>query len=411
MPETLLLCNALLLDGRGGDPVEGATVVVADGLIREVHAAGVTPTATGTRIDCSGRTLMPGLIDAHVHIGALDVSFENQSRKYPRSLMAFKMAQRLRHLLDLGYTTVRDTGGTDWGFKKAVDDGLIPGPRVIISNRMLSQTGGHGDMRDRGEPGGDPHDHGDFGMVFAVADGITEVRRAVREQVRMGADFIKVMASGGAASPTDKLDRPQYSPDELRTIVEEAESAGVYVAAHALPSIAIRRAVAAGARTIEHGNFLDDVAAKEMVQAGAYLVPTVATYVMASRHPERYDYPAEITEKVNRAAAGALESLEVAARNGVLIGSGSDLLGEEIAWLNRELELKAEVLGASRALLAATSGNADLLGRDDLGVIEPGRRGDLLAVVGNPAEDISTLGRPGAVQLVVKDGRIHRNEL
>lgn len=411
MSETFVLTNALLVDGGGGEPVEGATLIVADGLIAEIHTDGSTPSVTGTILDCRGRTVIPGLIDAHVHIGAVDVYFENQARNHPSSMMAFMMARRLKHLLDLGYTTVRDAGGADWGFKQAVDQGLIPGPRVIISNRMLSQTGGHGDMRGRAETSEDPHDHGDFGMVFAIADGVSAVRRAVRNQVRLGADFIKVMASGGAASPTDRIDRPQYSEEELRTIVEEAESAGVYVAAHALPSIAIRRAVAAGARTIEHGNFLDEEAAADMVAAGAFLVPTVATYVMASRHPERYDYTAEITAKVNSAADGAMRSLEVAARNGVKIGSGSDLLGEELAWLNHELELKAEVLGTHEALRSATSVNAELLDRSDIGLLEPGRRADLVVVDANPLNDISVLGQLEAIQLVMKDGLVHRSTL
>lgn len=411
MSMTHVLTNVLLFDGTGAEPTEGASVVVADGLIQEVHTDGALPPVDGERIDCGGGTLLPGLIDAHVHIGAVDVYFENQGAKYSSSLMAFLMAQRLRHMLDRGYTTVRDCGGADWGFKRAIDEGMIPGPRIVISNRMLSQTGGHGDMRSRAETQAVCSGGHDFGMVFSIADGVDEVRRAVREQVRMGADFIKVMASGGAASPTDKLDRAQYSGEELRIIVEEAEMAGVYVAAHALPAVAIARAVEAGARTIEHGNFLDDESASLMARHGTFLVPTVATYVMASRHPERYDYPPEITEKVNSAAKAALHSLEIAARNGVRMGSGSDLLGEEISWLNHELELKAEVLGAAETLRCATSGNAELLGRDDIGVIEPGRRADLLVVDGNPLDGIAVLGSPGAVRLVMKDGHLHHHEL
>ncbi|MFF5175179.1 amidohydrolase family protein [Micromonospora sp. NPDC000089] len=410
MPQPLILSNVSLFDGRGTEPAEGVTVVVADGLIQEVHTDGAGTSTDGERIDGGGGTLLPGLIDAHVHIGAVDVYFETQADRYSPSLMAFKMAHRLRHLLDLGYTTVRDCGGTDWGFKQAVGQRLIAGPRIVISNRMLSQTGGHGDMRTRAQTD-EPCRGGHYGMVFSIADGVSEVRRAVREQVRMGADFVKVMASGGAASPTDKLDRPQYSEEELRIVVEEAEMAGVYVAAHALPSIAITRAVRAGARTIEHGNFLDDEAAGLMAAHDTFLVPTVATYVMASRHPERYDYPPEITEKVDSAANAALHSLEVAARHGVRMGSGSDLLGEEIAWLNHELELKAEVLGAAATLRSATSVNAELIGRDDLGVVEPGRRADLLIVNGDPLTDISVLGAPGAVRLVMKDGEPHVNTL
>lgn len=407
---TTVLRNAFVLDGRGGEPLEGATVVVADGIIQQVGGVH-SPGADDNVIDMGGRTVIPGLIDAHVHIGAVDVYFEDQARKFPRSYMAFLMARRLSHLLDRGYTTVRDCGGADWGFKQAVDHGLIAGPRLLISCRMVSQTGGHGDMRTRGESGEHTHDHGDFGMVFAIADGVPEVRRAVREQVRMGADFIKVMASGGAASPTDKLDRPQYSQEELRAIAEEAEIAGVYLAAHALPSIAITRAAEAGARTIEHGNFLDDESAAAMKAAGSYLVPTVATYVMASRHPEKYDYTDEVSYKVKSAAEGALRSLEVAKRHGVPIGSGSDLLGDEMSWLNHEHELKAEVLGAAEALRCATSVNAELLGRSDIGVVEVGRRADLVVVDGDPTSDISLLGRPDAIRLVMKDGQIHSESL
>jgi imidazolonepropionase-like amidohydrolase len=409
--ETFVLIDALLFDGVASELSEGVSVVVADGHIREVHTDGAVPSVEGTRIPCHGRTILPGLIDAHVHIGAVEVYFENQARQHPASLIAFKMAQRLRHLLNRGYTTVRDCGGADWGFKQALEQGLIAGPRVIISNRMLSQTGGHGDMRTRGETGHDHHSCNGFGMVFSVADGVSEVRRAVREQIRMGADFIKVMASGGAASPTDKIDRAQYSEEELRIIVEEAEMAGAYVAAHALPAVAITRAVAAGARTVEHGNFLDDESAALMAERGTYLVPTVATYVMADRHSERYDYTPEIAEKVSSAAKGALHSLEIADRHGVLIGSGSDLLGEEISWLNHELELKADVLGAASTLRAATSVNAELIGRDDIGVVEPGRRADLIVVDGNPLENVGVLGRPAGPDLVMQDGRIHRTTL
>lgn len=411
MSQTYVVSGATLIDGTDNEPVEGVSVVVADGVIQEIHTDGRVPNSTGHRIDCAGRTLIPGLIDAHVHIGAVAVDFGRQSAAYPSSLIAFMMAKRLRQLLDLGYTTVRDCGGADWGFKQAIEQGLIPGPRIIISNRMLSQTGGHGDMRTRAQTGDPCHADAQFGMVFSIADGVAEVRRAVREQVRQGADFIKVMASGGAASPTDKLDRAQYSEEELRVIVEEAEMAGVYVAAHAIPAVAIERAVRAGARTIEHGNFLDDSSAALMAKHGTYLIPTVATYVMASRHPERYDDPPEVTEKINSAAQAALKSLETAARNGVRMGSGSDLLGEEISWLNRELELKAEVLGAAASLRSATGVNAEVLGRDDIGVIEPGRRADLVAVDGNPVNDISVLGDISAIHLVMKDGDVHRNDL
>lgn len=411
MTQTLIVTAATMYDGQTPELSEGVSIVLADGLVQEIHTDGAKPTVSGRQLDAGDGTLIPGLIDAHVHIGAVEVDFGRQAGVHPSSLIAFMMARRLRHLLDRGYTTVRDCGGADWGFKQAVDQGLIPGPRIIISNRMLSQTGGHGDMRTRAQTEEHCDNHGQFGMVFSIADGVSEVRRAVREQVRMGADFVKVMASGGAASPTDKLDRAQYSEEELRIIVEEAEMAGIYVAAHAIPAISIERAVRAGARTIEHGNFLDDATAELMARHGTYLVPTIATYVMASRHPERYDDPPEVTAKVNAAAEAALRALEAAHRAGVVIGSGSDLLGEEIAWLNQEHHLKAEVLGAPAAVHAATGANAQVLGRDDIGVLATGRCADLVAVASNPLDDVAVLGDEAGVQLVIKDGDVHRNDL
>ena len=406
--ETVLLRGGLVIDGLGGDPVEDGSVLIADGMIQEVGRSVVAP-AGATVIDCQGSAILPGLIDAHVHVGATMVDFGNQSKLKPSSLIALEMAGRLRHMLDVGYTTIRDCGGADWGFKEAVRTGVIAGPEVIISGSILSQTGGHGDMRHRGEPGGEITDHDTFGMIFSVADGRSALRRAVREQIRLGADFIKVMASGGAASPTDKLERAQYSLEELSLIVEEAARNGLYVAMHALPLVAIRQAIDAGAHTVEHGNFLDDETATYMVQHDVALIPTVATYVMASRHPEKYSDPPEVVAKIGLAADGAIRAVESAYRQGVMVGSGSDLLGDEISWLPHEHELRAEIVGPSLAIKAATSVNADILQRPDLGRLVPGCRGDVVVVAGNPLENISILARSSYVRAVVKGGRLWRH--
>lgn len=411
MNQAYVVSGATLIDGTESEPVEGVSIVIAEGVIQEIHTDGRVPNSSGHRIDCSGRTLMPGLIDAHVHIGAVSVDVVHQTAAYPSSLIALMMAKRLRKFLDLGYTTVRDCGGTDWGFKQAVEQGLIPGPRIIISNGILSQTGGHADFRTRAQTGDLCGQDAHFGIVNVIADGISEVRRAVREQVRLGADFIKVMASGGAASPNDKLDHAQYSAEELRVMVDEAQMAGVYVAAHALPAIAIEQAVRSGVRTIEHGNFLTDSVATLMADRGTYLIPTVSAYILSSRHPERSHLTPEMRDKISSAAQAAMGSLEIAARNGVRMGSGSDLLGDDISWLNRELEFKAEVLGAATSLRMATGGNAEVLGRDDIGVIAPGRRADLVAVEGDPLTDISILGDVSTIHLVMKDGEVHRSDL
>ena len=407
MSRAILLRNGLIIDGLGNDPLEGGSVLIADGVIQEI-GHHVSATADTRTVDCSGATVLPGLIDAHVHVGATMVDFGNQAKLKPSSLIALEMASRLRHMLDVGYTTIRDCGGADWGFKEAVRAGVIPGPELIISGHILSQTGGHGDMRHRAEPGGDMIDRESFGMVFTVADGRSALRRAVREQVRRGADFIKVMASGGAASPTDKLECAQYSLEELALIVEEAERNGLYVAAHALPVVAIEQAIAAGVHTIEHGNFLDDRSAASMVESGTALIPTVATYVMASRHPEKYEDPPEVVAKIGMAAEGAMRAVETAYRHGVVVGSGSDLLGDEIAWLPHEHVLRAEIVGPMRAIMAATSVNADILRRTDLGRLTTGCRGDVLVIEGNPLENLAVLARESSVRAVIKGGDVWR---
>lgn len=399
----LIIRGSLLWDGISDEPLEDGYLVVEGQNIVEV-GSGRAP--TGEVISFPGTTLMPGLIDAHVHIGAVDVYFDTQHRKHPQSLVAFMMAERLRTFLRLGYTTVRDCGGTDYGFREAISRGLIEGPRLLLCDRMISQTGGHGDMRTRAETGC-RCDHHEFGMTFEIADGVTEVRRAVREQLRRGADFVKIMASGGAASHTDKLECIQYSAEELLTAAEESQMGGAYLAAHAIPSIAISHAAKAGARTIEHANFLDAKSAKDVVAAGSFIIPTVATYVMASRNPDKYDYTPEISEKVRIAADGALRALEVAERFGVKLGGGSDLLGDEISWLNRELELKAEVLGPVKTLRCSTSSNAEAIGiESETGRLAPGLLADVIAVGGEPLSDVSLLSQQSNIKLVMRSGHI-----
>ncbi|HEX8005167.1 MAG TPA: amidohydrolase family protein, partial [Trebonia sp.] len=233
--------NATVLPCTGADPIEAATVIVEDGLIKDI-VTGAGGAATDS-IDCRGRTLLPGLIDAHVHVCSLDVEIARQQREIPTSLLAYEIAAVIRQTLDQGYTTVRDAGGADWGMKEAVARGLIPGPRMFVSGHPLSQTGGHGDSRTRAESALGCDCGGKIGMVPNIADGVDGVRRAAREQLRRGADAIKVMAGGGVASPTDRLEAVQYEPEELRAAVDAARAAGTYVLAHAYTPAAIRNAV------------------------------------------------------------------------------------------------------------------------------------------------------------------------
>lgn len=407
----LVLRNATVLTCTGDEPLQAATVVVEGGVIREVTSEPVH-TAADDAIDCRGQTVMPGLIDAHVHVCSLDVDIARQHRDIPTSLMAYEVARTIRQALDQGYTTVRDAGGADWGMKEAVASGLIPGPRLLVSGRPLSQTGGHGDARARAEHDGGCQCAGHIGMLSTVADGVEGVRRGAREQLRLGADAIKVMAGGGVASPTDPLESDQYSPEELRTAVEVAAAAGTYVLAHAYTPSAIGRAVDAGVRSIEHGNFLDAPTAAAMAARGTFLVPTFVAYEKLYEEGRQLGLGGEKLSKLDAVLGAGLDGLRAAVDAGVAIGSGSDLLGPLARHRTRELAIKAKELGTLKTLLATTRTNAQLLRIDDqVGTLEPGKQADLLVVDGDPLADIALLQDPARLVGIVKEGRFHHRRI
>lgn len=404
---SLLFTNATLLDCNGEEPIPGAHVLVADGLIQEIVSDGRPPSGADRVVDARGHTLMPGLIDAHVHLGAIDVNVLEQHRNYPTSLAAVKITATIQETLRQGFTTVRDAGGADWGFKAAVQQGLIDGPRLFVANRPLSQTGGHGDFRRISETGDPLSCCSELGYVMAVCDGVDEVLKAAREQLRRGADHIKVMASGGAMSPTDPLEGVQFTVAELETAVTVARSAGTYVMAHAIAPAAIRNCVEAGVRSIEHGNLIDESTAKLMADAGTFLVPTMSVYQHLWESGSEHGVPTSSLEKVATARERGYEALEIAFRAGVKVASGSDLLGEAAATKARELSLKAEVIGAYASVLSATRINAQLLGLDsEIGTIEPGKRADMLLVNGDVLANIDLLQDESALAMVIKDGRV-----
>lgn len=411
MNDTTLFVNATLLDCTGAPPQERASVVVENGIIKDVRTeTRQVQTNADVTIDCRGRTLMPGLIDAHVHVAAIDVNILEQHRNYPESLASLKIGRILTETLHQGFTTVRDAGGADWGFREAVAQGVVEGPRLRVAGRPISQTGGHGDGRRRTERGDPLSCCPQVGMMHSVCDGVDEVRRGVREQIRRGADQIKIMASGGAMSPTDELDTCQYSLDELRAAVEEADNAGTYVMAHAYSSRAVRRCVEVGIRSIEHGNLIDLETAQLLADKGTYLVPTLSTYERLYQRGERHGVPRENLEKIGLAHERGMQALKFAYDSGVTIASGSDLLGPMAADKHRELALKAEVMGAMDALVATTKTNAALLRLEDaIGTVEVGKRADLLVVDGDPLGDIAIFGREDALALIMQDGRIVSN--
>jgi imidazolonepropionase-like amidohydrolase len=410
--QTLVLKNATIIDGTGADPVPNGFVVIENERIKEVGsgAPGNIP-SNAIAVDCRGQSLLPGLIDAHVHLGAVDANIIEQQRHYFPSLLVVKTLKIMEQTLEQGFTTVRDAGGADAGFRAAVDQGLVPGPRLFVCGPPLSQTGGHADFRLSTEV--TPPVRGSAGLASWVCDGVDQVRRATRDLLRQGVDHIKVMAGGGAMSPSDEIDTSQYSLDELKAVVFEAESAGTYVMAHCYSDRSILNSVATGVRTIEHGNLMTEKSAVAMHNAGAYLVPTIVTYEMISRMGKELGIPDNNVRKINIALENAQEALAIAHRTGVKIASGSDLLGPMQVHKARELELKARVLGPMGALVSATKTNAELLRREkDLGTVEAGKFADIIVVDGDPLADIAVLQRyQENITLIMKGGWIFKNNL
>ena len=410
MTATVLL-NGTLIDGAGRDPVERSAVVVENGLITHAGPADAVPRPPDARIiELDGRTVMPGLMDAHVHLGIVDLSVSAPNRD-SLAVWAMKVKQNIEDTLDAGITTVRDAAGIDGGFAKAVEDGLLRGPRILPSGGAISQTGGHGDWRPRFA---DAPQDSIPGLVAlpAICDSPDEVRRAVRQNLRLGATQIKVMASGGAMSPADELETTQLTVDEIAAAVYEAEAAGKYVMAHVYTPNAIANALAGGVRSIEHSNFLDEANAAEMKKRDAFLVPTITTYDLIDRFGAQYGIPDFNLEKIRLAKTGSFESVRIAMAAGVKIGSGSDLLAQMQPYKTMELQLKASVMGPMAAIVSATRTNAELLRLEDrTGTIEPDKWADVIVVQCNPLDDINCLLDKNNVKLVLKQGAVLKDTL
>jgi imidazolonepropionase-like amidohydrolase len=311
-------------------------------------------------------------------------------------------------MLGRGFTTVRDAGGLDIGMQQALDAGLIRGPRVFRSGRVLSQTGGHGDTNP---PGRHLHlcaCHVESTQFAHIADGPDAVRRAVREELKGGAHQIKVMAGGGVATPTDPIDMVQYTPEEIRVAVQEAASRHTYAFAHAYVPDAIIQAVEAGVRSIEHGNLLDERAASVMAAHGTFLVPTLVVYEQIREIGRQWGFPDASLAKLEEVRTAGIHAIRLALDAGVPVGFGTDLLGETHSAQSRELLLRAEVQSPLDVLRSATLVNADLLDRTGtLGTIAVGASADLLLVRGNPLDDLALLTRPEeSLQAVIRAGEV-----
>lgn len=411
MTDLTILSHATIVDAQDSEPRPGRHVLVEGDRIREVSDTPIS-IDNATVFDLKGRVVMPGLIDAHAHIYLTEVDVTRLAA-IPITLISARGVVALREMLDRGFTTLRDAGGADWGIREAVENNLVPGPRLFIAGRALSQTGGHGDMRRRTD-GFEPCGcNSALGLTMCIADGVEGVQRAAREQLRQGVDQIKVMVSGGVSSPNDPLDSLQYTPEEVRAIVAEARSWKTYVMAHAYVAEAIRHAVEAGVRSIEHGNLIDEPTAELMATRDAYMVPTLVAYEAMHRRGAELNVPASSMDKLKIVLEAGLRSIEIAKRAGVPLGFGTDLLGALQVDQSREFSIRREVLSAHEIITSATATNARILMREhEIGLVAPGYLADLLVVDGNPLDDLTLLQDQGAhLSMIMKAGLIHSTRL
>ncbi|RYB04154.1 metal-dependent hydrolase family protein [Lichenibacterium ramalinae] len=403
--QTLFL-NAAITDATRAEPRMG-NVLVEDGIIRDVDARSTG----GDRevIDLGGRTLMPGLVDSHVHVVASTMDLTTNAQ-LPDALAILRSLPIMRGMLDRGFTTVRDVGGAPPALSDAIAEGLVPAPRVVACGKALSKTGGHADNRPRH----DTHDATrwgrNYGALGRVADGVDEVRRACRQELRQGARFIKVMANGGVSSPTDPIAWQGYSASELTAIVEEARDAQTYVSAHLYTADAIQRALACGVHSLEHCNNIDAASARLAAERGAVAVPTLVTYEALAEDGERLGLPPASIAKIEAVRANGLGSLSILRDAGVTMAYGTDLLGEAHVRQNQEFAIRARALPSAEIFASATTVGAELCHlAGQIGVVAPGACADLLVVEGQPLTDIAVLADPRRnILLVMKGGHVHR---
>jgi imidazolonepropionase-like amidohydrolase len=409
---TTAIVGATLIDGTGADPVPGATVVIDDQGRIEAAGAGIEPPREAEVYDAAGQTLMPGMIDCHVHLYGRVASIQERMLT-PPSLALFHGARNALKTLDAGFTTVRDAAGSPAGFKQAIERGLIPGPRMRIAVAMLSQTGGHGDglmpsgANTGARSGPEWPEH--------VVDGPDEVRRAVRQLLRAGADFIKLASTGGVLSPSDEPSHTAFSPEEIGVMVFEARAKGKTCMAHAQGTEGIRNAVEAGVESIEHGIYLDDALIEDMKRRWTFLVPTLVAPMWVLRHAEQAPGSVlpQAVRKTKEVMESHRESFRRAVEAGVRVAMGTDSGVGHHGTNAEELERMVECgMTPMQAIVATTKTASECVHMQaDVGTVEPGKLADLLVVEGDPLADIAILRDAGRLALIMQGGRPHKNRL
>lgn len=404
------LVGATVVDGTGREPVADQAVRVEGARISRVGGA---PPAGAEVVDCSGgMTLVPGLIDAHVHLGLSSDINDSVAQRISVAELAADIFANCRQTLEAGFTTVRDTGGIDAGLVDVVASGKVPGPRIFSCGPLLCQTGGHGYLAAAWEPTHDwsRHDLPGLRSVSLLCDGPDEMRKNAREAFRRGAGFLKLCVTGGVVSYHDQLSDTQFSEEEIAVAVQEANARGTYVTVHAHNNSAIRRAVAAGVGCVEHGSQIDDETAALMAEHDVAHVPTLAVVRALLGDATESGLTADIADRVGDIEKGQIEAIHASRRAGVRIGSGSDLIGPKQDQRGDELWLRAQAESPMAALVAATRVNADILGIGaEAGTIEVGKKADIVGFQGNPLDDPSIFAERNRIGLVLQNGAVVKN--
>ena len=404
-----IFTNARVLDVVAGEYQTGQSVLIRDGKIVEIGSS-VKITKDSVEIPLNGKTLMPGLCDAHVHVTAYTANFAKLKATSP-FYVGIKAFEIMGGMLARGFTTVRDAGGADHGLANAVEENPTAAPRLLFCGHALSQTGGHGDMRRPGEVS--LHQCFCCSGMGHVCDGITEVLRAAREEIRRGATHLKIMASGGVSSPTDRITSTQFTEEELRAIVNEANAANIPVMAHAYTARAINRALKCGVKSIEHGNLLDQSSVDLMLNDDRFLVPTLVIYHALVQEGTEAGLSADMVQKTWEVLDAGLDALKLAHQQNVNIAFGTDLLGIMHRRQLEEFTLRSPVIPNDDLIRQATCNAARLFNmEDDIGQVKEGLLADLIVIDGDPLDDISALTTPEkSLKMVMKEGQICINNL
>ena len=410
-----VITGGLLIDGTGRDPVQDGGVVIDDeGRITQAGKLIDRPVGAEV-VDVAGKTIMPGLIDCHVHF-FIDIKPMHELALTPISLRVIEATRNAKATLDAGIITVRDAAGAPAGFKLAVERGLIAAPRMRISVIALSQTGGHGDtllpsgMHLPLFPEGNPEE-----WPNRICDGVDEVRKTTRAALRAGADFVKLMSSGGVMSPSDEPESTQFSREEIAVMVYEARAQGKTCMAHAQATEGIRNAIVCGVESIEHGIYLDESVIAEMKARGTFLVPTLQAPLSGIRRGEQQ--PGSVLPQSMHKAREVVEvhkaSIRMAIESGVRIAMGTDAAVGYHGTNAEELRLMVESgMTPMQAILAATRTASECVHMsEDIGTLEPGKLADLLVVDGNPLADISILEDQSNLLMIMQGGRAYKDRV